>query len=952
MKSIYIRVHCWLKPQPGLIKIVGAFCALLMVLSTARAQFTWPVYEPFSEYTNTPLDLGENETSNYWNFGNGYNGVNSYVITNAAALSFPALFPDPYSTNPMGVQEVPINTTSADRAAYFSPQTATNVYVSFLLDYQNNGGATADRCAFSLITGGTSTINGGVEGQVFTALWLTPDYRLQVTKNYQSDPTAFSAATPVLSTNVTHLIVMRYMPVPGGSDEVDLWVDPTPFGNNGSIPPPTISTTTGPNISTFDSMLLSNRKLLNGVYYMNVFQIDEIRLDNTWAGVTPLATPAPGPIYGVSGGGVGCPGDVFPIIVSGSVATNQYMLFTNEIYAGVSLPGNADGSALNMGSYAAVGSYSVLATNPLTGYSGWMSNSPSILVRQAPAIVTEPIPAITATNNRAQFVVGATGDEIGFQWYKDGVALTNDAHLSGASSSALVIWPAAVADEGNYYCDITNPCSVAPLYTTTNSLALDAPSDLIWAGNAFNLENWDISTSFNWNSGSSVFNEGDNVTFDDSYPASQYGAIINLEGVLTPSMITYSTAQQLGFAGSGIIAGTGELLITGAGRLVISNTYGSYLSNPYSGGTVISNGAVYIQSWTSLGTGPITLAGGTLETKLKGNNGKGLNNTIYVTGNSVWQTDQPGEQSASLMAPLIGSAGTTMTFSNNSTSTHGPNWVYLNAALTNDSAIILSCMETNLTGEYLYMDPGSGAQVYNAPITEGSTNTGGVAMVGKGAAYLNAANDYSLGTLVSAGMLAGSGSINGSVTEGSSGTLGGGSQTSIGTFTVNGNVIMSGNVYVRVDKSQTQHNDEIAATGVITNSGAGVLTITNLNPSAPFVAGDTFQIFNSAVSNGLAMTVTGSEVIWSNNLALNGSVQVYSVIPNYSTNLSYSVNGSTLNISWPATHLGWILQQQTNALTVGISTNWVDIQGTATGTSLAVGINTNTPAAFYRLRHP
>jgi len=130
--------------------------------------------------------------------GNGTTGVSTYIITNAAALSFPALHPDPTNVSPNGVQEVPNNTTSADRAAYFPGQTNTTIYASFLLNYQDNGGATADRCAFSLITGGTSTTNGGSVSSVYTAVWLTPDYRLQVTKNYNKASANFSASSPPL----------------------------------------------------------------------------------------------------------------------------------------------------------------------------------------------------------------------------------------------------------------------------------------------------------------------------------------------------------------------------------------------------------------------------------------------------------------------------------------------------------------------------------------------------------------------------------------------------------------------------------------------------------------------------------------------------------------------------------------------------------------------------------
>ena len=58
----------------------------------------------------------------------------------------------------------------------------------------------------------------------------------------------------------------------------------------------------------------------------------------------------------------------------------------------------------------------------------------------------------------------------------------------------------------------------------------------------------------------------------------------------------------------------------------------------------------------------------------------------------------------------------------------------------------------------------------------------------------------------------------------------------------------------------------------------------------------------------------------------------------------------TLSLSWP--YLGWILQSQTNSLNVGISTNWVDVAGSASVTQTNITINPATPTEFFRLRYP
>jgi len=64
------------------------------------------------------------------------------------------------------------------------------------------------------------------------------------------------------------------------------------------------------------------------------------------------------------------------------------------------------------------------------------------------------------------------------------------------------------------------------------------------------------------------------------------------------------------------------------------------------------------------------------------------------------------------------------------------------------------------------------------------------------------------------------------------------------------------------------------------------------------------------------------------------------------------VTGNTLALSWPASHLGWILQRQTNGLDVGLAANWVDVPGSASITATNITANPALPTVFYRLRNP
>jgi hypothetical protein len=99
--------------------------------------------------------------------------------------------------------------------------------------------------------------------------------------------------------------------------------------------------------------------------------------------------------------------------------------------------------------------------------------------------------------------------------------------------------------------------------------------------------------------------------------------------------------------------------------------------------------------------------------------------------------------------------------------------------------------------------------------------------------------------------------------------------------------------------------------------------------------------------------VLNSGLTWSNSLASDGSIQVVGTgINTNPTNLTVTVSGSTMTLSWPADYLGWHLQYQTNSLATGLNTNWVTIPGSDTMTSTNITINPAEPTVFYRMVYP
>jgi hypothetical protein len=65
------------------------------------------------------------------------------------------------------------------------------------------------------------------------------------------------------------------------------------------------------------------------------------------------------------------------------------------------------------------------------------------------------------------------------------------------------------------------------------------------------------------------------------------------------------------------------------------------------------------------------------------------------------------------------------------------------------------------------------------------------------------------------------------------------------------------------------------------------------------------------------------------------------------TNITASASSDTLMISWPADHIGWTLQAQTNGLSSG---HWFDLPGSDVVNSVVIPINLANQSVFYRLR--
>ncbi|HEX7654126.1 MAG TPA: autotransporter outer membrane beta-barrel domain-containing protein, partial [Verrucomicrobiae bacterium] len=198
-------------------------------------------------------------------------------------------------------------------------------------------------------------------------------------------------------------------------------------------------------------------------------------------------------------------------------------------------------------------------------------------------------------------------------------------------------------------------------------------------------------------------------------------------------------------------------------------------------------------------------------------------------------------------------------------------------------------------------------------------------------------------------LLKGGGTITGAVSV--AGTLAPGGDTP-GSLTANGNVTdQAGSITViRLNKTLGT-NDNLVSSGSIVLAGTLVVT----NQAGSLNAGDNFKLFtaNAGLSGNFSAVIgnPGTGLGYTFNPA-NGVLSVVTTMANNPTNISLTLSGSAMTLTWPADHLGWILQAQTNAASIGLFTNWVDVAGSSAGTQAVINLNPANPAVYFRLRHP
>jgi hypothetical protein len=419
-------------------------------------------------------------------------------------------------------------------------------------------------------------------------------------------------------------------------------------------------------------------------------------------------------------------------------------------------------------------------------------------------------------------------------------------------------------------------------------------------------------------------------------------------------------ALNTAFAYGYPINGTGDVIDSGTGQITLGNTVharhlilnatgGSYLlqgNNDLTGGILISNGVVLCRSAGCLGAAPVAIyPGGELQftfitATYVGSSMNLAGGLLHDTSGSIFD----GPVSVTADSTIQVDAGT-LTLAN------GISGNDFNLTKNGNGTVALG--GTDNSWYSLTINSGTVAfdSAANLSVTSSIAGGGNLSQIGSGTVTVTGDLSQFVGlTIVAAGTFASPTTNGGAVYVEPGATLEAGTPSAIGTMTINNGLTLGGNVQAKVNRSLVQSNDLFSVPAGVSNTNNGVVMINNLGPALH--AGDTFTLFSSAVNGGDTLAVLGGGVIWTNNLATDGSITVISTtVPHPLITGATLTGGSAFvfqgNAGYP--HAPFAVLMSTNLSTP----SWTPVATGAFDSTGAFAVtNTITPGAaqaFYRL---
>ncbi|MDB6016667.1 MAG: outer rane autotransporter barrel domain protein [Pedosphaera sp.] len=550
--------------------------------------------------------------------------------------------------------------------------------------------------------------------------------------------------------------------------------------------------------------------------------------------------------------------------------------------------------------------------------------------------------SVTVTNPTADYTISGSGAIAGFTGLtKSGagkltLATTNSyAGLTTISGGTLQI--------GNGTVD----GSIASSYTIVDEGTL-----------AFNLAGNQTIPSSQVISGSGNLTKSGAGTLTLPNGSSYTGTTTISGGTLQLSQSTASQTNPTNLSANIIVQNGGTLLITN--RASFSRTS---LLRVQAGGTLAINGSAPSFGYLQFDTGAtlnFPLPGGVPGYYLFASDGA---YNVVVLGSVTVPT---AAAFGFILDPLtIGVANTQtvqfdgtgtgamisqFTFQNGNTIFGGNNDTIFNIAHSPSATVDMNVYQWDTQGDSTRIRTITKQGAGILQVSTNTPNSANYALIVNGGSmvFSNSANFQSV-SVNSSGTLGGIGPVGNTTTVESGGTVSPGTPASrIGTLTIANLTMNSGaTALFELNKaSSPATNDYLVVSGGQSITGS-TLTVSNLGPA--LVVGDRFILLSQPTS-GFTTVNLPAGYTWANNLDVDGSIQVLSVtsVAPSPTNITYTVGNNQMVLNWPAGQ-GWVLQAQTNSLSVGLTTNWFDVAGATP--PFTININPANPTVFYRLKY-
>ncbi len=651
------------------------------------------------------------------------------------------------------------------------------------------------------------------------------------------------------------------------------------------------------------------------------------------------------------------------------------------------------------------GSFASLQLQLPSGISGVLVSNANQIALTITTVTVPPAPAtLAAIAGSAQVTLNWSSvfSATGYNIWRSTTSGSGYSLVAGNSGTSYT--DTGLVNNQTYYYVVTATNIAGASGYSPEASAMPQLSS-VWTG-ATNA-NWDFTTT-NWSrNGTTATYANNGITrFDDTVLSN---ATINVATTVSPMMMVVSNSvQSYAFSGSPI-TGTGSLSKWGSNPLTMSG------ANTYSGGTTNYSGSIVLgasstgsgNSVTSgpLGTGKVTLSGGTLQMNAQtlGNNLFVSSNTTSIVENSVNNGTLGGNVTGSGTITIQNSSGTSLSdiltgdwsgfagtvsyyasasirtinlfaqaasgtfvatnsiWSLSSPSNTGSRLSAGNAGTTN---ILLGA----LSGPSGYLDDNNfgAGNILTFYIGYLNTNTtfGGIienqyagttalTKVGTGTLTLTGVNTYTGNTTVSNGMLLITtvSAAKGNYTVASGATLGVNNTSSSSALVSNLTVVAGSKLEFQNVASPTMSliaasNVTVSGSCAVKLTGTGGLAAGNSYPLVSYAGtlGGTFANLQLQMPYGWRGTLAqvGKQIVLTN-------VAVVSTVP---PQMNLAISNQQFQIVWPQANTGWRLQAQTNSLNSGLGTNWADVSLAVFTNQITVPMVISNGGVFYRLIYP